>query len=147
MNQNRGKPDAGDQAPDFRLQTLDGKEMSLSELKGKVVLLNFWGSWCEPCRNEMPTLEKAYQTYKGQGFIVVAVNIAETDVTTSAFVKQYGLTFPILMDRDRAVVDLYKIGPIPTSFFIDPQGKIVKRVEAPLVSGQLDLWIQSILPR
>ncbi|MGA9174537.1 MAG: thiol-disulfide oxidoreductase ResA [Thermoactinomyces sp.] len=141
------KPDVGETAPDFQLETLDGKQMKLSDFKGKAVLLNFWGSWCDPCRKEMPVLEQAYKEYKNKGFTIVAVNIAETNVAASAFARQYGLTFPILMDRDRDVVDLYKVGPIPTSLLIDPKGKITKRVEGPLIQGQLELYINSILPR
>jgi peroxiredoxin len=140
-------PEAGDEAPDFKLTTLDGKEMKLSQLRGKAVMLNFWGSWCEPCRTEMPAMQQVYEKYKDEGFVIVAVNIAETDVAASQFAKQNGLTFPIWMDRDREAVKLYNIKPIPTSFFIDPDGIIRKKIEGPLDVSQLELYINAILPR
>jgi thiol-disulfide isomerase/thioredoxin len=142
-----GQPEEGQEAPDFQLTTLDGKQMSLQQLRGKGVLINFWGTWCPPCRSEMPVLEKAYEKYRDQGFEIVSVNIAETDVAVASFAKQYGLTFPIWMDRERDVVRLYKINPIPTSFFVDPNGVIVKKVEGPLNLDQLDLYIHQILPQ
>jgi peroxiredoxin len=141
------KPEVGDEAPNFTLITLDGKEMSLKDLRGKAVMLNFWGTWCAPCREEMPAMQKAYEKYKDNGFEIVAINIAETDVAASSFAKQYGLTFPIWMDRDREAVRLYGIGPIPSSFFLDPNGVITKRVEGPLDVSQLELYINPILPR
>ncbi|SEN08001.1 Peroxiredoxin [Lihuaxuella thermophila] len=140
-------PEVGDEAPDFKLTTLDGKEMKLSQLRGKAVMLNFWASWCEPCRTEMPAMQKVYEKYKDQGFVIVAVNIAETDVAASQFAKQYGLTFPIWMDRDREAVRLYQIRPIPTSFFIDPEGMIRRKVEGPLDVSRLELYVNPILPR
>lgn len=144
---NQKQPQIGDEAPDFTLTTLDGKEASLSQLRGKAVMLNFWGSWCEPCRTEMPAMQEVYEKYKDQGFEIVAVNIGETDVAAASFAKQLGLTFPIWMDRDRDIVDLYHIGPIPSSFFIDAQGKIVRKVNGQLDTSQLELYINPILPR
>lgn len=96
----------GEPAPNFTLTTLDGKTVQLSDYRGKAVLLNFWGTWCEPCRTEMPALQNAYDQYKDQGFEVLAVNIAETDVAVSSFVEQYQLNFPVLLDRNREVTEL-----------------------------------------
>lgn len=141
------RPEVGDLAPNFTLTTLDGKESSLEDLKGKVVMINFWASWCEPCRTEMPAMQEAYEKYKDQGFEIVAVNIAETDVTAASFARQYGLTFPIWMDRDREVTQLYKIGPIPSSLFVDSNGKITYRYEGPVNVSQLDSIIQPMLPK
>jgi peroxiredoxin len=141
------RPEEGREAPDFRLETLDGQTMSLKDLRGKGVMLNFWGSWCEPCRTEMPAMQQVYEKYKDQGFVIAAVNIAETDVTASAFARQYGLTFPILMDRDRAVTKRYKIGPIPSSFFIGPDGVIKRTFRGSVDVGQLELYVREILPK
>ncbi|MBA4494276.1 thiol-disulfide oxidoreductase ResA [Paenactinomyces guangxiensis] len=140
-------PQAGDKAPDFQLTTLDGKEMKLSQLRGKAVMLNFWGTWCKPCRTEMPAMQQMYEKYKGSGFEIVAVNIAETDVAAASFARQYSLTFPIWMDRNRDVVNLYGIKPIPSSFFIDPQGVIRKKIEGQLNVNQLEVYINSVLPQ
>ncbi|MFD1444807.1 thiol-disulfide oxidoreductase ResA [Thermoactinomyces vulgaris] len=137
----------GEPAPNFTLATLDGKTVQLSDYRGKAVLLNFWGTWCEPCRTEMPALQNAYDQYKDQGFEVLAVNIAETDVAVSSFVEQYQLNFPVLLDRNREVTELYGIVPIPSSFFIDKEGKIRKIVEGPLNLDQLRIHILPILPK
>lgn len=140
------KPRVGELAPDFQLTTLDGKDVRLHQLRGKAVVLNFWGSWCEPCRTEMPALTDIYTQYKQKGLVVIGINIAETDVAASQFVEQYGLNFPIWMDRDRDVVDLYKIGPIPSTYFIDPKGKIVHIKEGPLNINELRIRVLPILP-
>lgn len=141
---NGGKPVEGDKAPDFTLTTLDGKQRSLSELKGKAIMLNFWGTWCPPCKTEMPAIQQAYIMNKNRGFEVVSINIRENELPVSNFAKQMGLTFPIWMDKDREVVKQYKIGPIPSSFFINREGEIVKRVEGPLQLGQLQQLIDQI---
>ncbi len=141
------KPKVGEEAPDFKLKQLNGEEMQLSQLRGKAVMINFWGTWCEPCRTEMPAMQKAYEKYKDQGFEIVAVNIAETEIAVSNFVEDYGLTFPILMDAQKEIVRQYKIGPLPSSIFVDPQGKITQFIEGPLEVAQLELYINPILPR
>jgi len=115
---------AGNDAPNFSLPQLDGPAMKLSDLKGKAVVLNFWGTWCEPCKAEMPALQKQYDTYKDKGLVVVGVNIGETPVAIQSFVKQYQVSFPILLDRDLQITKMYRIGPIPTTFFIDRDGEI-----------------------
>ncbi|MFC4767313.1 thiol-disulfide oxidoreductase ResA [Effusibacillus consociatus] len=113
----------GQAAPDFTLTDLNGKAVSLSDLKGKVVLLNFWGTWCEPCRKEMPALQAAYEKYKDKGLVILGVNIGESKVSAKGFTDRYGVTFPNVLDTDRKVtLDSYKVKPIPTSFFIDRQG-------------------------
>lgn len=140
------KPQVSEQAPNFELTTLDGKQVSLSKLRGKAVLLNFWGSWCEPCKTEMPALTKMYEKYQSQGLEVVGINIAETDVAVGQFIKQYSLNFPVWMDRDRDVVDLYKIGPIPSTYFIDPAGKIIYVKEGPLELSELEAKVTPMLP-
>jgi peroxiredoxin len=142
-----GKPVEGNRAPNFTLTTLDGKQMSLHDLKGKAVMINFWGTWCPPCRAEMPAIQAAYMSNKDKGFEVVSVNIRENEVPVANFVSQYGLSFPIWMDKDRYVVKLYKIGPIPSTFFIDPDGVIVKRIEGPLQISQLQYYIEQLLPK
>ncbi|WP_124727733.1 thiol-disulfide oxidoreductase ResA [Staphylospora marina] len=139
-------PETGSEAPDFRLRTLDGKTVSLSDFRGKGVMLNFWGTWCEPCRTEMPAMQQAYEKYGEQGFVILAVNIGETEVTAGAFARQYGLTFPILMDSDRNVTKRYKIGPIPSTFFIAPDGTIKRVFQGPVKLEQLEGYVREILP-
>lgn len=139
-----GKPVAGEQAPDFTLTTLDGKQKSLSDLKGKAVMINFWGTWCPPCKQEMPAIQKAYEINQKRGFEVVSINIRENDLPVSNFVNQMGLTFPIWMDKEREVIKQYKIGPIPSTFFINRDGVIIERIEGPLQLNQLQYYIDKI---
>lgn len=114
---------------DFKLEALDGKMVTLSSYRGKVVLLSFWATWCGPCRQEMPAMEKLYQRLKVKGFEVVAVDMMEDKATVSAFVKTSGYTFPVLLDKTGEVGGngLYAARAIPTNYVIDKAGKIVGR--------------------
>ncbi|SHE62490.1 Peroxiredoxin [Seinonella peptonophila] len=145
VQKDQGKPELGQQAPDFALTSLDGKQVKLSDLHGKAVMINFWGSWCEPCRTEMPAIQSMYEKYRKLGFVVIGINIAETDVAAAQFVKQYQLNFPIWMDRNREVVRLYRIGPIPSSIFIDRSGKIIDSKDGPLVPSELEKQIRPLV--
>lgn len=111
------------QAPDFTLSTLDGKLMSLKELRGQVVLVNFWATWCGPCRAEMQDIQAAYRQHPN-GFVVLAVNNAEGDILVHDFVNQFNLTFPILLDSDGTVARQYRVQGLPTSYFIDRSGSV-----------------------
>jgi thiol-disulfide isomerase/thioredoxin len=117
-------PQKGFVAPDFTLEMLDGSETTLSDLRGQVVLINFWATWCPPCRAEMPAIQEVYEQYRDQGFIVLAVDIVEDDARVTTFADQLELTFPILMDRDGDVSERYRIRSIPTTFFVDRSGVI-----------------------
>jgi cytochrome c biogenesis protein CcmG/thiol:disulfide interchange protein DsbE len=100
--------------------------ITLSELRGKAVLVNFWTSWCPPCRLEMPAIEKTYRSYKDIGFVVIGLNLTAQDSEQAAadFAKEIGLTFPIALDRDNAIGNLYRVNALPTSYFIDRNGVI-----------------------
>lgn len=115
-------PEIGQKAPDFKLETLDGKTVQLSDLQGKRVMLNFWATWCPPCKAEMPAMEKLYQE-AGDDFEIIAVNI-DTKNDVAGFVNDMGLTFPILLDKTEQVMKTYQILSIPTSYFIDRSGVI-----------------------
>ncbi len=119
-------PREGFPAPDFTLDTLEGSQMTLSDLRGKVVIVNLWTSWCPPCRAEMPTIEQIYQENKAQGLEVLAVNTTDQDSESAAanFAQEFGLTFPILLDRDGSVSKRYQLLALPTTYFIDRQGII-----------------------
>ncbi len=110
-------------APAFTLATLDGKSVASSDLRGKVVLVNFWATWCPPCRSEMPDIESTYQAHRAE-FVVLAINDAENNGAVKPFVDQFHFTFPILLDRDGAVARLFQVQALPTSFFIDRAGII-----------------------
>ena len=123
---NDERPEEGHLAPDFALKTLDGKTVRLSEFRGKkVVLINFWATWCPPCRSEMPTMQQIYTEYKGKGFEILAINI-EPDAKEEIrdFMKELRLTFPVLLDSDMKVTRTYRLIGLPVSMLIDRQGII-----------------------
>lgn len=114
-------------APDFELQSLDGKKVKLSDYKGKKILLNFWATWCPPCRIEMPHMEKFYEEFEKKDVVVLAVNLTRTEKSVEdvpKFVGEYGLTFPVVLDEKGIVSNYYQVVAYPTSYFIDSQGII-----------------------
>ncbi|UCC65766.1 MAG: redoxin domain-containing protein [Anaerolineae bacterium] len=117
-------PQTGFAAPDFTLHTLDGQTVRLSDLRGQAVLVNFWATWCPPCRAEMPAIQQVYDRYRDHGFTVLAVNLQERDAQVAAFADQFGLTFPILLDRSGDVFERYRVRALPSTFFIDRSGGI-----------------------
>jgi len=121
-------PLVGGPAPEFQLETVEGPSVSLSDYRGQVVLLNFWATWCEPCKKEMPEIQAAYEAYKDEGFTVLAVNFGEKKEAAEALVKAMGLTFPVVLDEKVAVAEHYNVVSLPVSFFIDPQGIIKEQV-------------------
>jgi cytochrome c biogenesis protein CcmG/thiol:disulfide interchange protein DsbE len=117
-------------APAFTLSTLDGKQISLSDYRGKVVMLNFWYTKCPPCREETPALQHVYQQLADKGLVILGVNVRQNEQPGAAgdqdirnFAKQFGVTYPIVIDSDRSVATAYQIYPLPTSIFIDPNGQ------------------------
>ena len=121
--------DVGDLAPDFDLETVDGGRFRLSDWRGQPVLINFWASWCGPCRREVPALIRALEQHQATGFTVVGINIEESTSVAQNFVSEFGIEYPVPMDFDGAVFRAYggggPSGP-PRSFFIDPDGVIVR---------------------
>jgi peroxiredoxin len=112
----------GAKAPDFELKTLTGDSVKLSDLKGKKVMLNFWATWCPPCKEEMPAMEKLHKE-AGEDLLILAVNI-DPHLDVQGFVNENKLTFPILLDTDDTVNEKYQILSIPTTYFIDSKGII-----------------------
>ncbi|WP_097650716.1 redoxin domain-containing protein [Candidatus Chloroploca asiatica] len=118
-------------APSFDAPTLDGSTLNLEAYRGKVILLNFWGTWCEPCKRELPALQAAHNDLSDQGFAVIGVNLTRDELSrgqdtddVQAFLDQYGVTFPIVLDLEGDITNAYRVFPLPTSFFIDPEGQI-----------------------
>jgi len=129
-------PREGFAAPEVDLERLDGDRVRLSDLRGQVVVLNVWASWCPPCRAEMPALQALHEQRAGQGVVVLGVNSTVQDSEQAArdFASEYGLTFPIGLDRDGQATRLYQVRALPSTFFIDRQG-IIRRV---VVGGPLN---------
>ncbi len=117
-------PIVGKSAPDFQLENLDGQFISLSSLKGKPMLINFWATWCPPCRLEMPYLQQIYDEWSAKGLVMVSVNMGESASTVINFMKSYSLSFPVLLDTRQNVAAKYNIRGIPTTFFVDKDGII-----------------------
>jgi peroxiredoxin len=113
-------------APDFTLKDTKGKQFSLKDYRGKVVMLNFWATWCPPCRREMPSMERLHQKLKGKNFVVLALNQREGDDQIFIFTGEIGmdLTIPILFDKDSSVSSAYGIPGLPTTFLIDKKGNM-----------------------
>ncbi|MDR3248720.1 MAG: TlpA family protein disulfide reductase [Treponema sp.] len=110
---------------DFTLKTVDGKDLNLGQLKGKVVFLNFWATWCPPCRLEMPSMEILYQRFKGKGLEFVAVDIMENNRQVSDFVRDNAYTFPVALDANGEISGNFGIQAVPATFIIDRDGKII----------------------
>ena len=141
-------PQQGFLAPDFDLKTPAGESIKLSELRGQAVLVNLWATWCPPCRDEMQSIEKIYQEYKGEGFTVLAVNMTYQDdpFAVVPFVDEQGLTFPILLDETGETAEAYQLRSLPSSYFIGRDGIINEVViGGPMSEALLRTRIEEIL--
>lgn len=112
------------QAPDFTLKSQSGANLKLSELRGEVVMINFWASWCGPCRQEMPKLEELYARYKPLGFTVLGVNIEEDPAKAKALLKDVSVSFPVLFDTQNEVSRLYQVAAMPSTVLVDRDGNM-----------------------
>ena len=117
-------PEIGRLAPNFTLVDLEGNTVTLSDFQGKTVFVNFWATWCPPCRAEMPEMEAVYQEYKDKGVVVIGVDISEPESTVRQYIQRGGFSWIIVLDSTGEVAANYKITSIPTSFFIDGEGVI-----------------------
>ncbi len=132
-------PVIGTPAEDFRLTDLEGKQQSLSQYRGKVVLVNFWATWCKPCTTEMPAMQATYEKLKDNGFVVLAINELEDDAKVREHITQHGHTFPVLMDRDNKVANQFGVFGLPVSVFIDEKGVVQEYVKGGLLTERLIL--------
>lgn len=141
-------PREGFPAPAFTLNTLEGNKVNLEDFRGKVVLLNFWASWCPPCKAEMPAFEALHQAYLGQDFVILAVNTTFQDDLAAAqqFVDDNHLTFPILLDQDGKTSNSYQVLAMPSSYFIDREGFIRKVIiGGPMSEALIQTQVRQLL--
>jgi peroxiredoxin len=129
-------PTVGTQAEDFSLIDLEGKSQSLSQYRGKIVLVNFWATWCKPCTTEMPAMQTSFDKLRDKGFVVLAINELEDDAKVREHLKQYGHTFPVLMDRDNKVANQFGVFGLPVSVFIDQEGRVQEYIKGGLLTEQ-----------
>ena len=139
-------PVEGKPAPNFAFRYPDGSSFTLADFQGKPVIVNFWATWCPPCRREMPGLVKAYETHKDDGLVILEVDVAEPAQAVAQFVQEYNMTMPVILDQRQEVTRLYRTDSFPTSFFIDSEGVIQLRWTGYLPEEQLALNLKKIMP-
>ncbi|OCT12493.1 thiol-disulfide oxidoreductase [Paenibacillus pectinilyticus] len=140
-------PQEGDKATNFSLIGLDGKTHELSEYKGKPVLVNFWGTFCPPCKEEMPDLQKMYDKYKAQGVVFLEVNVDKNKVTVQGFMDQYKLNMPVLLDANEVVRKTYGVMDYPTTFFIGADGKIAVKKIGQMEESFIDTTLANLVTK
>ncbi len=134
-------------APDFQLPNLDGQIISLSDLRGKPVLINFWATWCPPCREEMPYLQQIYDEWSSKGLVLLTIDIGETPAQIKEFMQNNNLSLPVLLDATKSVAQRYNITGIPTTFLIDKNGVIRAKIIGSFPSAEaIEKELSKIMP-
>jgi peroxiredoxin len=135
----------GKQAPDFSLERLEGGEVSLSDHRGDVVLINFWATWCAPCRAEIPAIESVHQARQNDGFVVLGVNYQESRDVVEPFARELAVTYPVLLDESGRIMETYRAIGLPMSVLVDREGIIRVRHTGVLTEEQLDGYLEDLL--
>jgi peroxiredoxin len=137
-------PQTGQPAPDFYFENREGEPASLGQLEGRLVLVNFWATWCSPCRSEMPFLQQLYEDWPGDELVLLAVNVGESASDVSQFMQGYGFSFTVLLDSKGNVARRYNVTGIPATFFIDKEG-VIQNVHVGSFQSQAE--IEAILSK
>ncbi|MBP1988933.1 thiol-disulfide oxidoreductase ResA [Paenibacillus eucommiae] len=140
-------PQVGDKAPDFTLLDLNGQPHNLSDFKGKNILINFWGTFCKPCKDEMPALQRQYEKWNEQGVVFLAVNMDTSEITVQSFMDQYNLNLPVLLDSKEQVRKNYGVMDYPSTFFIGKDGKIVIKKIGEMKETYIQETIQALVSK
>ncbi len=141
-----GRPHSGP-APDFTLQLYDGGRIRLSDLHGKVVVVNFWASWCKPCQDEAPDLERVWERYKDKGVLLLGVNWSDTESKARQYLRRFHVTYPNGPDLGRRIGQEYHIQGVPETFIVDKQGNIKYVFIRPLSEDELVSYIEILLAK
>jgi peroxiredoxin len=142
-----GLLEVGDKALNFTLPDLEGNPVSLADYQGQPVIINFWATWCAPCRIEMPELQSVYETYQDQGLVILALNQDEpADVAEAYFKDEMGLTFTPLLDENSAISTAYGNFGLPTTYFVDVDGTVAIVHRGPMTVGQIEGYLAEIIP-
>ena len=137
----------GEPAPDFQFKNSDGQTVSLSDLRGKPVLMNFWATWCPSCRSQLLYMQEKYEEWSGKGLILLAVNVGESPSRVGSFVQSYNLSLPVLLDINEVIAWKYNIIGYPTTFFIDKDGIIQGvKIGAFRSKEEIEEYLSQILP-
>ncbi len=143
---NRGaQPDAGHPAPDFAIHPPEGGNLTLADYRGRPVVINFWATWCGPCRLEMPDLVRLHETYRDQDLVILEINVAESHNAVAAFVAEFGMTMPVILDPRGDIQAAYKTQSLPATFFIDREGVIQLRWIGLITPDMLEQGVRNIL--
>ena len=138
-------PTQNAEVPDFTLETVDGKTVSLSDYRGRPVVINFWATWCAPCREEMPLLQETYDAHRDDGLVVIGVNVRETPEKVKRFLAEVGVEFPVLLDSEGAAVNRYLVTSLPLTFFVDREGRLRTLVVGGMTEAVLEERLARIL--
>lgn len=136
----------GLEAPDFEVVDLEGNIFRLSDYRGKGVVLNFWGTWCKPCKREFPTMERQYKHFDEQGVKLIAINNDQTDLEVQTYVKNMDMTFQVAIDKTRSILNAYNVVPLPTTILINQEGIVEKVITGEMTEAQIIAHFESIVP-
>lgn len=136
--------DPGQPAPDTALTTMTGNQTSLAAYRGKWALVNFWATWCAPCRREMPLIEDVHRRYASRGFTALGVNVYEKRDRVEKFVAENGITFPILLDAEGAAMKAFSASALPHTVLINPKGIVERAHTGPMTSETLEEWLKPL---
>jgi len=137
--------DTGQKAPDMPMPGIEGGVVRLDSFKGKVIVLNFWATWCPPCRKEMPLLESTYKRYKEKGLVILGINYNEDRERVLKFTQEMGVTFPIILDKELKLTRKYGVLSLPATFFIDKKGIVRDQYKGEIVEEIIATKVEPLL--